>query len=85
MRAILATKLGKNLVTNLVTHAIAIPNRQRLAITTSESQASPAEIAIKSQCRNHKNRIAPEKIAAIRNHTLVVATISGGFLTCIYM
>ena len=59
-------------------HAIAITNCWRLAITISKSQAFPADVAVKSQCRNHRNRVGQKQIAAIRNHTPVVATISGG-------
>ena len=59
---------------NLVTHAnaIAIINRWRLAITTSKSQAFPAEITVKSKCRNHENRIGSKK-------SLQFTTYSEGF------
>ena len=63
------------LVLSFATHAIAITNRKRLAITTLKSLVFPAEIAIKSPQKSHWAK----KIVAIRNHSLVVATCSVRF------
>ena len=66
-----------------MTHAIAITNRKRLAIITSKSHASfsrsnRSKIAVLQSQKLHW----AQKIAAIRNRTLIVAMISGGFDLC---
>ena len=57
-------------------------NHKSLAIDNHnfEIASFAAEIAVKSQCRNHENRIGPKKSLRFGiTPLIVVATISGGF------